>query len=190
MDFYSKLNPFSVALQNQELLISSLKVKIEHAICTLNELKSNVGVHEKEFLNLVSLSGKYKEVQLIGVESGEQHFKMLRGKIIDRAVSYTRERLESVSSEVIECLHIFDSRGWPSRELLMEYGTPEIKTVFCHFSPDPEKIDNLLAEWVEYEFLFSKLTLKEALRRTVTDKDCQHISFMRIHPAVFSKYVR
>jgi hypothetical protein len=91
------LNPLSVALQNQELLISSLKVKIEHAVCTLNELKSNVWVHEKEFLNLVSLPGKYKEVQLIGVESGEQHFKMLRGKIIDRAVSYTRERLESVS---------------------------------------------------------------------------------------------
>jgi hypothetical protein len=32
------------------------------------------------------------------------------------------------------------SRGWPSRELLMEYGTPEMKTVFSHFSPDPEKI--------------------------------------------------
>jgi hypothetical protein len=59
-DFYSMLYPLSVALQNQELLISSLKVKIEHVICTLNELKSNVGVHEKEFLNLVSLSGKYK----------------------------------------------------------------------------------------------------------------------------------
>ena len=97
---------------------------------------------------------------------------MLRERIIDRAVSYTR--LESVSSEVIECLHIFDSRGWPSRELLMEYGTREIKTVFSHFNPDPEKIDTLLAEWVEYKFLFSKLTLKEALRRIVTDKDCQH----------------
>jgi hypothetical protein len=99
MDFYSKLNPLSVALQNQELLISSLKVKIQHAICTLNELKSNVGVHEKELLNLVSFSGKYKEFQLIGVESEEQHFKMLRGKIIDRAASYTRDRLESISSE-------------------------------------------------------------------------------------------
>jgi hypothetical protein len=59
MDFYSKLNSLSVVLQNQELHISSLKVKIEHAIHTLNELQSNVGVHEKEFLNLVSLSGKY-----------------------------------------------------------------------------------------------------------------------------------
>jgi hypothetical protein len=79
MDFYSKLNPLSVALQNQKRLISSLKVKTEHAVCTLNELKSNIGVHENEFLNLVSLSGKYKEIKLLGVESGEQYFNMLRG---------------------------------------------------------------------------------------------------------------
>src|SRR5215510_4066216 len=33
--------------------------------------------------------------------------KMLRGKSINRAVSYTRERLQSVSSEVIECIYTY-----------------------------------------------------------------------------------
>jgi hypothetical protein len=52
----------------------------------------------------------------------------------------------------------------------MEYGTPDIKTVFSHFSPDPEKMGRVGG----IQISFFQANYERSPKKVVTDKDYHH----------------
>lgn len=67
-----------------------------------------------------------------------------------------------MSTDILTSLHVFDTLGWLANKNICEFGIEEIKKFFMYLNTIlfNEKVDTVMAEGTEFNFIFPSLTLK------------------------------
>ncbi|MEE6465802.1 hypothetical protein FKM82_006702 [Ascaphus truei] len=175
--FLKMLQKFRFLITRESLLLSNVKLHVEQALFSLEKLGHTVGEVEKTFLDNISMSGKFQEVELSDLPLGKLEYEQDRNALIKAGRKCLKERFLDNCCKVYGACSIFDPVSWPSGSDLIHYGESEMKVLTSHFhhliSEDPlaNVTEAILSEWYEVKVLCKHLKLEDILKSTQSQKD-------------------
>lgn len=166
-DYLTIFKHFSLIFQKSDFSLSQSKVHVQRALHSLESLKSTQAENEKKFLNDVSLSGMYQNVQLSDIS--DKKFLNDKNNLIEAGIKYVKERFIENETDVITATSIFDTFNWPEGKQLHNFGENEIKLLSQHFASclaiEEDDINHIVEEWYEFKVLGKNLTIMSLLER-------------------------